>query len=365
MPIFMDRHDVKGATPEKVAEVHQKDLQVQAKYGCKGITYWFDEKSGLAFCLIEAPQKKAVIDMHNEAHGLVPNKIIQVEEDAVFSFLGRISDPFKDNKKAIAGVINETGYRTILHMEAKYPYGYFGTLKRGYEYSKTKLLDYLSAKMIKDTGGNSVDGDSSGLMASFFDQNDALKCAAKIQSFMKKKKSSVKISIGISAGLPVSGSRQVFGDTVRTAKNLSYSALPGNTFVSSSLKLFRGNLARQETTTGTIKSLNPDEENFLNNLINYAEINLDSLESGVEHCCAFLGMSKSNLYRKIISLTSYSPNGFFKEFRLKMALKKIIEREGNIAEIAFASGFNTHSYFTQCFKERFGILPSDYLTRIS
>lgn len=363
MPIFMDRHDVKGASAEQVAEVHQKDLKVQEKFGCKGITYWFDEKTGLAFCLIEAPQMKAVVDMHKEAHGLVPNRIIRVDEDAVYSFLGRISDPFKHKERDLVKIINETGVRTILHLEAKYPIRYFENIKR--EHIVSNLIEDLSVETVNAAGGSKVDEDSAGLTASFISQNDALKCAENVQSVLKKRKSAIKVSIGISAGSPVEGSRKVFGDTVRTAKNLSYTALPGRTFVSSSLSHFSGKPLNLSASNKTFKSIQPDEEIFLNNLIDYAEVNLDNFYTRIDHCCEQLGISKSKLYRKTVSLTSYSPAEFLKEFRLKMAMRKIIKREGNIAEIAFAAGFNTPSYFTQCFKERFGILPSDYVISIS
>ena len=57
MPIYMDRHDVSDSeTPENVAQLHQQDLKVQHRFGCKGMTYWFDDKRKTAFCLIEAPK---------------------------------------------------------------------------------------------------------------------------------------------------------------------------------------------------------------------------------------------------------------------------------------------------------------------
>lgn len=46
----MDRHDVsESVTAEIVAELHQKDLKIQHKFNCKGLTYWFDDKRKTAF----------------------------------------------------------------------------------------------------------------------------------------------------------------------------------------------------------------------------------------------------------------------------------------------------------------------------
>ena len=69
----MDRHDVsETVTAEHVAQLHQQDLKVQDQFGCRGLTYWFDDKRKTAFCLIEAPDMKALEEMHNHAHGQVP-----------------------------------------------------------------------------------------------------------------------------------------------------------------------------------------------------------------------------------------------------------------------------------------------------
>ena len=80
MPIYMDRHDVsETVTAENVAELHQKDLKIQDQFGCRGLTYWFDEKRKTAFCLIEAPDAKDIQKMHNQAHGQVPHSVIEVD----------------------------------------------------------------------------------------------------------------------------------------------------------------------------------------------------------------------------------------------------------------------------------------------
>ena len=90
MPIYMDRHDLAAVTAKDVAEAHREDLKIQDNYNCKGLTYWFDEKRGTAFCLVEAPNADCVKEMHDNAHGLIPHQIIEVESNVVNAFLGRI-----------------------------------------------------------------------------------------------------------------------------------------------------------------------------------------------------------------------------------------------------------------------------------
>lgn len=79
--LYMDVHrDIEGLTADAVAGAHQKDLEVQGKYGVNYKSYWFDEKTGTVFCLVEAPSKEAAATVHREAHGLVADEIIEVNE---------------------------------------------------------------------------------------------------------------------------------------------------------------------------------------------------------------------------------------------------------------------------------------------
>ena len=93
MPLYMDRNILHGVTAKEVAEAHRQDLLLQNEHHCTCMTYWIDEKRGNVFCLIEAPSKEAVEELHARSHGLVPNMVIEVNPGIVESFLGRIADP--------------------------------------------------------------------------------------------------------------------------------------------------------------------------------------------------------------------------------------------------------------------------------
>ena len=81
MPLFMDHHHgVEGLSPQAVADAHRRDLEVQEKHGVDYQRYWFNEDSGEVFCLVEAPNKEAAEAVHREAHGLVAEEIVEVEE---------------------------------------------------------------------------------------------------------------------------------------------------------------------------------------------------------------------------------------------------------------------------------------------
>ena len=81
MPLYMDSHkNVTDLTAEAVAGAHQKDLEVQGKHGVNYLKYWFNEAEGTAFCLVDAPSKEAAIAVHREAHGLVTDDVVEVQE---------------------------------------------------------------------------------------------------------------------------------------------------------------------------------------------------------------------------------------------------------------------------------------------
>jgi len=81
MPRYIDIHrDLKGTTLKDVAAAHEKDLQVQNKYGVKFLKYWVDEEQGTVFCLSDAPDRDAPKKAHTESHGLIPNETYEVLE---------------------------------------------------------------------------------------------------------------------------------------------------------------------------------------------------------------------------------------------------------------------------------------------
>ena len=74
-----------------------------------------------------------------------------------------------------------------------------------------------------------------------------------------------------------------------------------------------------------------------------------------------LGYSKTQLYRKLKHLTGKSSNNFLRDFRLDKALSLLHKSYGNISEIAYETGFNSPAYFSKCFYDKYGILPSKYV----
>ena len=81
MPLFLDVHTIDGGVNiDDVAKAHIADLQTQGRYDVRYLRYWVNEPDGKVFCLVEAPSADAARTVHREAHGLVAQEVIQVQE---------------------------------------------------------------------------------------------------------------------------------------------------------------------------------------------------------------------------------------------------------------------------------------------
>lgn len=77
-----------------------------------------------------------------------------------------------------------------------------------------------------------------------------------------------------------------------------------------------------------------------------------------------LNMSISSMYRKIKALTGIGTNEYIRHYKMHYAEKLLLENKYTISEIAYEVGFSSLPYFRKCFKDEFGVNPSDYLKKI-
>lgn len=117
------------------------------------------------------------------------------------------------------------------------------------------------------------------------------------------------------------------------------------------------NLQPSEITVTSI------DENFLKKVLTILEENLTNTDFDVDTFSREIGMSRTNLHRKLKALTDCSATEFIRVFRLKRAMSLLEQKTGNITEVAYAVGFNSVSYFNKCFKKQFGKAPSGYISQ--
>ena len=106
-------------------------------------------------------------------------------------------------------------------------------------------------------------------------------------------------------------------------------------------------------------SVNSADENFLTKVMEAIETNMQEEDFGVEQLAKAVAMSRSQLHRKLIALTGQSPSEVLRTTRLLRAKELLEKKAATPSEIAFKVGFNSHTYFSKCFKEEFGISPSE------
>ncbi|MDH6342768.1 signal transduction histidine kinase/ligand-binding sensor domain-containing protein/DNA-binding response OmpR family regulator [Parabacteroides sp. PFB2-12] len=110
--------------------------------------------------------------------------------------------------------------------------------------------------------------------------------------------------------------------------------------------------------------INPLDEKFLNKITQLIEENLDWDKLDIAFLKDKMNMSHSTFYRKVKALTGISANEFIRKVRLKNSLRLLLSGTYNISETAYMIGFNDVSYFRQCFKEEYGISPSEYVKKM-
>ncbi|WP_160748287.1 two-component regulator propeller domain-containing protein [Flavobacterium sp. Sd200] len=107
------------------------------------------------------------------------------------------------------------------------------------------------------------------------------------------------------------------------------------------------------------------DEKLLQKLLAFIENNLSKPELGVEEICIGIGVSRSQLYRKVKDLTGLSLSEILKEIRLKKAQQLLSESKFTVNEVAYMVGFSDADYFRKCFKSEFGMAPTEYAKTIT
>ncbi|WP_353550203.1 nickel-binding protein [Sediminibacterium sp. KACHI17] len=350
----MDLHIVPGVNAKDVAIAHSQDVYLEKDHNCKCLTYWVDEQKGHVFCLIDAPSKEVVYELHSRSHGLVPHKIIEVEPGLVQSFLGRITDPEVDEKTEDGLLlVKESSYRIMMLIQLPDPILY------QYKHQNGSLIQQKIAAIKEKviTGGGRVALlHSEGIIGSFVQVEEAIEAAMHIMTLAEK---DFSITIGLHGGEPVTKHEKFFGDTISLLKYLCFFAHQSPIRISNALRemMIHKQLTKQDRS---ILILSASDDLLINSIIILLEERYNDPTLQVEDMSRTLALSHSQLYRKIVALTGYSPNDLLRSFRLEKARKSLQKGGKNITEIAFENGFNSPSYFTKCFRESFGITPHEY-----
>jgi DNA-binding response OmpR family regulator len=107
------------------------------------------------------------------------------------------------------------------------------------------------------------------------------------------------------------------------------------------------------------KKLSSLDEQFMYKVVEVIEQHISEEEFSIIEFAREVGMSRSQIHRKLRALTGKSPSRYIRMVRLTRGRKLIEERAGNISEIAYLVGFSSPIYFAKCFKDEYGFPPSE------
>lgn len=364
MPIYMDLHIAPGVTAREVAEAHLLDVKIQSRYSCKAMTYWLDEDKGCVFCLIEAPDKESVREMHEKAHGLIPHEIIHVSTDVVKAFLGRIQDPEDAvvQPETNIRIFSNPAFRIIMVTKTLD----IRLLQHALGNERAKELSLLYSTIVREQsrnfGGSEVYRREEGFVISFTSHTHALECALAIQKSLVSSAGLIGLRIGLHGGVPVGKDESIFGVTIRFSEFLCNIREQRSIIMSSVVRnLFKENDWSLVVGQDKIRWLTAGEETFVEALLDTLVAHWQDHEFDVPDFCRLMSVSKSQLYRKCIAITGMSPNMLLREYRLLRSLALLRNEDRNISQTTFDTGFSSPSYFTKCFQKRFGMQPLTYL----
>jgi class 3 adenylate cyclase len=239
----MDIHNLPaGTTPEDVAKAHAKDMETQRKYGVEYTKYWLNEKAGKVFCLCHAPSAEAAEQVHREAHGLLPDKIIEIQPELAEGFVGGVET------NAAGAVIlpgggadaRDPGIRTVLFTDVVNSTTLTQSLGDEAALAILGVHDTIVRDALLALGGREVKHTGDGIMASFVSAAGAVRCAVQIQRELDKHSQEnpdrpLKVRVGAAAGEPVEQHNDLFGCTVHLAARLCAHAEPEQILVSSAI----------------------------------------------------------------------------------------------------------------------------------
>jgi len=124
-------------------------------------------------------------------------------------------------------------------------------------------------------------------------------------------------------------------------------------------KLLRRKFAGEIILKPSEVSVKSAEQIFLDKVMRSIEANMSEENFGVEELAKEVAMSRSQLHRKLIALTGQSPSEVLRNTRLLRAKELLLKKAATPSEVAFRVGFNSHTYFSKCFREEFGVSPSE------
>lgn len=237
MPWYMDRHvgDPKQPfAPDDIIKAHELDQAIQERFGVKYLTALVDVEKQRVFCLADAPSREAAEAVHREAHGLMADRIVEVDPDTVSEFFG-VLEGIETGELSFG-----SGLRTILFTDIEGSTALYDKLGDDAALKIRHEHDEVVREAIRASGGREIKHTGDGIMACFGSVVRAVECSRRIQETMAERNVArdfpVHVRVGLNAGEPVAEGSDLFGTTVNMAARICAAAEPGTVCVSQAIK---------------------------------------------------------------------------------------------------------------------------------
>ena len=131
---------------------------------------------------------------------------------------------------------------------------------------------------------------------------------------------------------------------------------------------YEGHIEAAKQATEATKERTPEkstvdaDQQFMEQLIKAVNQNMADSDFGIEQLSSELGVSRSQLHRRMKDLTGIGAGEFVRNMRLEQAARLLMEKKLNVSQVAYSVGFSNLGHFSKIFRQHFGSYPSEYVS---
>lgn len=128
------------------------------------------------------------------------------------------------------------------------------------------------------------------------------------------------------------------------------------------VRRLRGKFSGAQSGGGRVEDVEVkgNDDTLMERVMKSVNKNMDDSDFSVEQLCQDVGISRTQLHRKMKEITGVSTSEFIRNLRLEQAARLLREGKINVTQVAYAVGFNNSAHFSTVFKKHFGMSPSEY-----
>ena len=130
--------------------------------------------------------------------------------------------------------------------------------------------------------------------------------------------------------------------------------------------IVKGKYSGQQEQTEKVTPVNfeSSDELFMKRLMSIVNKNISNSEFNITQLVDEVGMSRTQLHRKLKELTGFSAARFLQNIRMQQAMKLLKEKRVNVSQIAYSVGFASQTHFSTTFKQYYGVSPTEYIKQL-